>query len=164
VEKRWHGAAALGVAAVLGLTVKFLYTCWPNPVTAILAPVDGSAWEQGKLLFWPGIAAALVHTRLAGGGGSRSGRCAALLLMPLAMTLLCWALPAVPVALWWAASLLTGAAAYGLALRRLWGAELLWYTLAILLAIAYLLFTVLPPLGGPFTDPADVSALAPIPF
>ena len=27
----------------------------------------------------------------------------------------------------------------------------------------WLLFAVLPPLGGPFTDPADVSALAPIP-
>ena len=37
-------------------------------------------------------------------------------------------------------------------------------TLAVLLGAAYLLFTVLPPLGGPFTDPADVSALAPIPY
>ena len=35
---------------------------------------------------------------------------------------------------------------------------------AVLLGAAYLLFTVLPPLGGPFTDPADVSALAPIPY
>ena len=34
----------------------------------------------------------------------------------------------------------------------------------VLLGAAYLLFTVLPPLGGPFTDPADVSALAPIPY
>ena len=49
-------------------------------------------------------------------------------------------------------------------LRRLRGGELLWYTAVILLAITYILFTILPPSGALFTEPGDVSAMAPIPF
>ena len=49
-------------------------------------------------------------------------------------------------------------------LRRLRGGELLWYTAVILLAITYILFTILPPSGALFTEPGGVSAMAPIPF
>ena len=49
-------------------------------------------------------------------------------------------------------------------LRRLRGGELLWYTAVILLAITYILFTILPPSGALFTEPGGVSAMTPIPF
>ena len=102
---------------------------------------------------------------MAGRRGSRSGHCAVLVLMPLLLMVLCWLLPMVPVAALWIAVLAAGVVLYASVLRkRLWGGELLWYTLAILLGIAYLLFTVLPPMGGPFTDPADVYAMATIPY
>lgn len=47
--------------------------------------------------------------------------------------------------------------------RRLRGGELLWYVLAILLGIAYLLLTVRAPSAGPFADPS-APAMAAIPF
>ena len=88
-------------------------------------------------------------------------------LMPLMMVVLC-ALLGVDSrqesVLIWLAVLTAGLVLYALVLRRwLWGGELLWYTLAILLGIAYLLLTALPPMGGIFTDPADVSAMLTIP-
>ena len=39
-----------------------------------------------------------------------------------------------------------------------------WPGAVILLAITYILFTILPPSGALFTEPGDVSAMAPIPF
>ena len=51
-----------------------------------------------------------------------------------------------------------------LLLRRLPGGELLWYLLAILLGVAYLLLTALPLTGGIFLDPRDAAAMATIPY
>ena len=140
--------AAACTALLYGLSVRF-----PNPLTQVLFPVNGSPWELGKLALWPGLCAALVLRRL-DGGGSRSGLCAAVLLSVgaamvlgaagLSSVLLCPLAPA------------SGLIAYALALR--------WYTALILLSIACILFTILPPSGALFADPADVSAVAPIPF
>lgn len=142
--------AAACAALLYGLSVRF-----PNPLTQVLFPVNGSPWELGKLALWPGLCAALVLRRL-DGGGSRSGLCAAVLLSVgaagLSSVLLCPLAAAV------------GLIAYALALRRLRGGEPLWYTALILLSIACILFTILPPSGALFADPADVSAVAPIPF
>ena len=66
--------------------------------------------------------------------------------------------------------LFCGAAAGAMALyhfllrRRLPGGELLWYLLAILLGVAYLLLTALPLTGGIFLDPRDAAAMATIPY
>ena len=48
--------------------------------------------------------------------------------------------------------------------RHLPGGELLWYLLAILLGVAYLLLTALPLTGGIFLDPRDAAAMATIPY
>ncbi|MEI3103226.1 MAG: hypothetical protein V8S97_03250 [Oscillospiraceae bacterium] len=48
-------------------------------------------------------------------------------------------------------------------MRRLRGGELVWYVLAILVGIAYLLLTVGAPDIGPFADPA-AAAMGAIPF
>lgn len=148
--------AAACAALLYGLSVRF-----PNPLTQVLFPVNGSPWELGKLALWPGSCAALVLRRL-DGGGSHSGLCAAVLLsVGAAMTLGAAELSPVLVCPLAAA---VGLIAYALALRRLRGGELLWYTALILLSIACILFTILPPSGALFTDPADVSVVAPIPF
>ena len=163
--KRWSALVCGAVTAVTGCFLWWLYARYPNPVTAVLSPISGSPWETGKLLFWPYIMGGLLEWRMAGRQGSRSGHCAVLVLMPMLLMVLCWLLPMIPVAALWIAVLAAGIVLYACVLRkRLWGGELLWYTLAILLGIAYLLFTVLPPMGGPFTDPADVSVMATIPY
>ena len=148
--------AAACAALLYGLFVRF-----PNPLTRVLSPISGSPWELGKLALWPGLCAALVLRRL-DGGSSRSGLCAAILLsVGAAMALGAAALA--PVLLCPLAAAV-GLASYALVLRRLRGGELLWYTALILLSIAYILLTILPPSGALFTDPGGVSAVAPIPF
>ena len=131
-------AAAACAALLYGLSARF-----PNPLTRVLSPVNGSPWELGKLALWPGLCAAV------------------LLSVGAAMALGAAGLSPVPLCLLSAAA---GLATYAPVLRRLRGGELLWYTAVILLAITYILFTILPPSGALFTEPGDVSAMAPIPF
>ena len=130
--------AAACAALLYGLSVRF-----PNPLTQVLFPVNGSPWELGKLALWPGLCAAVLLS---------VGAAMALGAAGLSSVLLCPLAAAV------------GLIAYALALRRLRGGEPLWYTALILLSIACILFTILPPSGALFADPADVSAVAPIPF
>lgn len=135
-----------------------------NPLVMVLAPMNGSPWEMSKLAFWPYLGGALVIWRGTPAGGRRGGHCMLLLLMLLIMVLLGW-LCHISGSNLWIPVLGLGIALYALVLRKkVWGGELLWYTLAILLGIAYILFSVLPPLGGPFTDPFDVSVMATIPY
>lgn len=47
------------VATLSGACLHFVYALFPNPVTALISPVNESLWEHLKILFWPGLAAAL---------------------------------------------------------------------------------------------------------
>ena len=132
-------------------------------VLSVLVPISGSAWEQGKLCFWPYLVGALLIWRLGDGKDSRGGHCAVMVLMPLVLTALCWWLQPSPqaVAALWLGVLAGGIALYALVLRRRCpGGELVWYTLAILLGIAYLLATALPPQLGIFLDHTGVPTMA----
>ena len=155
---------AFCVSIITGVLLQCLYEEMGGPVLSTLVPVNASAWEQGKLCFWPYLAGALLLWRLDDGQDSRGGHCVLLLFMPLAMTLVCYALRLSArweVAVAWCAVLLLGLLLYAFVLRRnLWGGELLWYTLAILLGIAYLLLTVMPPQGALFTPPLCVPTVA----
>ena len=51
-----------------GCVLHFLYHWWPNPVTALVSPVNESLWEHVKLVFWPYLAAALILNRDRPGG------------------------------------------------------------------------------------------------
>lgn len=106
---------------------------------------------------------ALVIWRMTPERQGRGGHCLLLAAMPLCMTGLCWLLPGRGLRLW-SLILAGGLTLHGQVLvRRLRGGELLWYVLAILLGIAYLLLTVRAPSAGPFADPS-APAMAAIPF
>ena len=114
----------------------------------------------GKLCFWPYLVGALLIWRLGDGQDSRGGHCALLVGMPLGMTALCCLLPSLAQVLRYAVPGL-GIALYALVLRRrLRGGELLWYTLAILMGIAYLLLTAAAPQGGIFAAPSALPTMA----
>ena len=149
-------SAAACAALLYGLSVRF-----PNPLTQALSPVNASPWELGKLAFWPCLPAVLALRRL-DGGSSLPGLCAAVLTATaLAVGLGAAGLPPVPLCL---LAVSHGLAAYALLLHRLRRGALYWYAALILLGVAYILFTILPPSLPLFTDPADVSAIDPIPF
>lgn len=83
--KRTFRIAAL-CAALAGTALHFLYDLWPNPLFALLAPVNESVWEHQKLLLYPTLAAALVLSRrIASKRALASAFAAAVLLMPLAL-------------------------------------------------------------------------------
>lgn len=148
-------------AAVCAVLLYCLYLKAPDPLTRALAPRNGSPWELGKLAFWAMLPAALALHHLEH-GNSRSGLCAAVLLafvLAAALTPL-----GLPPAILYLLTFAAATAAYTLLLHRIQGGELLWYAALLLLAIACILFSILPPAGVLFTDPADVSAIAPIPF
>ena len=128
-------------AAATAAALWLLHRTFPCPLTALLAPANGSPWEMGKLLFWPYLPA----------------------VMPLCMAGLCWLLPGRWLRLW-SLVLAGGLTLHGTVLsRRVPGGELVWYVLAILVGIAYLLLTVGAPDIGPFADPA-AAAMGAIPF
>ena len=155
----WGFLAAVGT----GFALLWIHANWPSPITRLLTPVSGSPWEQSKLVFWCYLVGALVIWTLSDRRESRAGHCIVLLTVPPITALLGWLLPAGWIL--WPVGLAAGTALYGLVLgRKVMGGELLWYTLAILLGITYLLFTVMPPPVGPFLDPAVAAMMVTIPW
>lgn len=59
------------LATLAGSALHFLHSAFPNPLTAVLAPVDESIWEHGKLILWPGVLSAALLTKLYGKGAQR---------------------------------------------------------------------------------------------
>ncbi len=51
------------LATILGAFLHFLFSLFPNVVTAIFSPVTESVWEHMKLVFWPFLIASAVLTR-----------------------------------------------------------------------------------------------------
>ena len=148
------------VTVLTGVLLQCLYQEMGGVAMGVLAPMNGSAWELGKLCFWPYLAGALLIWRLGDGEDSRGGHCALLVGMPLMMTALSYLLPGAAEVLRFAVPAL-GIALYALLLRRkLWGGELLWYTLAMLMGIAYLLLTAAPPQTGIFSQPMMLPTMA----
>ena len=83
MKRKWLIAGFLSILA--GSALHFLYDLWPNPLTAVFAPVSESVWEHLKLLYWPFLAAAFV---LARGADDARGRWCGLLVGLLAAPLL----------------------------------------------------------------------------
>ena len=82
MKRKWLIIGLLSILA--GSALHFLYDLWPNPLTAVFAPVNESVWEHLKLLYWPFLAAAFVLTKgEADGRRSWCGFLAGLLSAPL---------------------------------------------------------------------------------
>ena len=58
-EKRYFLFTWLG-AIIGGSELHFLYSALPNPLTALIAPVNESVWEHLKLLYYPTLLAAYL--------------------------------------------------------------------------------------------------------
>ena len=82
--KRHWLLTALG-AILAGAGLHFLWQALPNPLFALISPVNESVWEHLKLLYWPFLAAAFV---LARGADDARGRWCGLLVGLLAAPLL----------------------------------------------------------------------------
>ena len=79
---KWRFVIVFFLTAVLGTGLHFLYDVCPNPLFALVAPVNESVWEHGKLFFWPFAAAGWYLYRRGAGLGALL---AAELLMPAVM-------------------------------------------------------------------------------
>ena len=64
-EKRRFLFAALA-AIIGGCALHFLYAVLPNPLTALVAPVNESVWEHLKLLYYPTLLAAYLLSQCTG--------------------------------------------------------------------------------------------------
>jgi hypothetical protein len=155
------------VTVVTAILLRCLQEMMPNPVFATLTPLDNSPWELGKLVFWPLIVGMLATRRLTEGKTARGGAYLTLVLTTAVMILLSWLLRAyltssLPLYL---AVLALGILFNALVLRKKCpGGELPWAAVAILLGIAFLLFTAMPPAGGLFMDSQQAAAMATIPL
>ena len=163
--RRFRYLWAFLLTAFAAVLLRGLAVALPSPATEVLSPMNESPWELGKLVFWPYLCGALLLWRLEP-AGCRGSHSAALLSAAVLMILLCRLNSGYfPTALCWMLSTGSGLLLHGLVLHhRLRGGALLWYLLAILLGVAYLLLTAIPLTGGIFLDPRDAAAMAAIPF
>lgn len=162
--RRWRFALAFAVTAVTAALLWAAYRAMPCPVTAVLTPVYDIPWEWGKTLFWPALSGVVVLRHYAPVGEEKGGECMLLVLLPMLTMLGRLLLPRVSPMFLCAAVLAVGLVLYGTVLRRkIWGGALLWYALAALLGVAYLLLTALPPRGALFF-PVDTAVMNTIPY
>lgn len=61
--KKWKLVLAFLLTCAAGALLHFVYQWLPSPLTALIAPVNESLWEHGKIIFWPYLAAALILNR-----------------------------------------------------------------------------------------------------
>ena len=81
MRRKWGLVFTLAVLG--GAALHFLYDVWPNPLTAVLAPVNESVWEHLKLLYAPFLVCGFILNRKAADTQAAwSGTLAALLAMP----------------------------------------------------------------------------------
>lgn len=143
-----------------------LMTLRGHGALAVFTPQYASAWELGKLLFWPMLAAFSLTAQWSG-GWKRTLRAAApaIVLAPLALQGCCWAVQifhpaaAILILLWViAAAIGTALADQGQPHSSFW--------LLFLLAegVLFAAFTFCAPMFGPFLDPRDVAAMKVIPW
>lgn len=84
-QNRWRTFLLAAVLAGLaGSALHFLHDALPNPLTALISPVNESVFEHLKLLFWPSLAAgAFLARRTEQRAGLWSAVFAGVLAMPV---------------------------------------------------------------------------------
>lgn len=84
MKRKWYIAWALTI--LFGTLLHDLYDWFPNPLTALISPVNESVWEHMKLLFWPYLAAAWILVQQESDPWQAwSGHLLSLLVMPLSL-------------------------------------------------------------------------------
>lgn len=51
------------LASLGGTLLHFVCDLLPNPITALISPINESLWEHLKIIFWPFLTASLILTR-----------------------------------------------------------------------------------------------------
>lgn len=156
------------LAALAGTALHFLYSFFPSPLTALLSPVAESVWEHVKLVYFPGLAAALWLSRKDGRLGERmlgllAGCLTVLVLGYVYCVLLDGRAAVVNIGIYLVAVILVFWLPYPLErwLRGRW-AEL-FLLLVIALGGAIVLFTFLPPDHPLYADLSVVNTWTVIP-
>lgn len=160
---------SFAVTALAGVGLHFLYDALPFSATALFAPVSESLWEHVKLLFWPGLAAALLLSR--GRPGAIRGWLLALVCVCAGMLAVAYVMHVVlglhslwaDIALYFIMMVLfflVPTVLSGPFQGPLW---MLPVVLAVLLGVCIFLFTLLPPPGPLFADPQALRTWATLP-
>lgn len=160
---------AFVLTTLAGTCLHFLYDFLPNPVTALVSPVNESIWEHLKLIFWPYLAAMLIVTGKAG-RGNRGSWLFSLLVISVAMLVIGYV---------YHISLGLNSVVFDIGLYVLLMALGFWlptrlkpstgrsgpvFFLAVLLGFMIILFTFLPPDLPLFADLSVVNTWYTIPF
>ena len=153
-------------ALLLGLVLLLLHGWAGSALLGIVLPRSGAPWELGKLAYWPMLAVIPVTGRLSGGVRQTAAELLpAAVLTALALFLVCWGLSGLQPG--WGVYLLAWvaltAAGTALSVREKPMKGGVWVLLAAALALAYVLFSLLPPVWQPFLDPHSAAAMATLP-
>jgi len=159
MKKLW---LAFVLSLLAGVVLHFVYGWFPNPVTALVSPVNESLWEHAKLLFWP-----LAVTAFCLSGGEARALAARLLAAVAASLLVVAAGYVYHIVLRGEAlvvDLILYAAAMALGfylagplghLAETPGRQKLITALACVMVVAFIWFTYVPPDGVIFADLTD---------
>ena len=167
ISKRLLGAFVITTLA--GACLHFLYDFFPNPVTALFSPVNESIWEHLKLIYWPYLAALFVVTGKAG-RGNRGGWLFTLLVISVAMLLVGYvyhiSLGGTSMAFDIGLYVILMALGFWLPgrLKSVPGSGTAVFFLVVLLGVALVLFTFLPPDHVLFADLSGVNTWYTIPY
>ena len=167
ISKRLLGAFVITTLA--GACLHFLYDFFPNPVTALFSPVNESIWEHLKLIYWPYLAALFVVTGKAG-RGNRGGWLFTLLVISVAMLIVGYvyhiSLGGTSMAFDIGLYVILMALGFWLPgrLKSVPGSGTAVFFLVVLLGVAIVLFTFLPPDHVLFADLSGVNTWYTIPY
>lgn len=156
------------IATLAGACLHFLYDFLPNPVTALFSPVNESIWEHLKIIYWPYLAAMLAVTGKSG-RGSRGGWLFSLLVISVALLIVGYvyhiSLGGTSMAFDVGLYVILMALGFFLPgrLKSTAGHSAPVFFLVVLLGVAILLFTFLPPDNILFSDLSGVHTWYTIP-
>ena len=160
---------AFVLTTLAGAGLHFLYDLLPGFVTALFSPVQESIWEHLKLIYWPYLAAMLIVTGKAG-RGQRGSWLFSLLVISVAMPVIGYV---------YHISLGGSSTAFDIALyvvlmavgfflptrlKDTAGRSAPVFFLVVLLGVAIVLFTFLPPDHILFSDLSEVHTWYTIPY
>lgn len=167
-ELGWQRAAAvlerdwklIALVVLMGVGLHYVFDWWPSILTEFFAPVNESIWEHGKLVFWP----LLLVFGLRGRGKDAQRWLGAILIATLGTLLLGWTWHVVlggtavwvDVAIYVAAICLAFVLAELLPLQPVSAPVLAGLT--IVFGALIFAFTLNPPQGTLFNDPALADA------